>query len=293
MKNIYKDLVAIIVTWNPDALSFKASMDSYPKELQVIIVDNGSGNDFLQFFKRDLTEILNLGENHGIAYALNRGVEEASKYNPNFIVFFDQDSIIDDSYFERIFSVKETIKDREGKSLILGGLPVGREDGKPIGMYSNFDLNQQYLEVTSLYTSGMVVPYNLAKREPQNENFFIDYVDTEWCYRIRKFYSEKIFLVPSAKISHKVGDSSIDLSFFRRNPLLVHSPIRGYYQIRNAIWMLLMRHIPLCDRFKIALRCSLRVIFLTIFSYSKVLRFKFFLKGIFDGFFRKNNSHSK
>lgn len=285
------DLVTVVVTWNPDQASFDRSIESYASKSRVIIVDNGSKHSIIEYLQGKVggsVELLTLKANMGIAFALNKGVEAAKKYNPQKIIFLDQDSIVENNCFDNLFHAAERIDKMGIDCAVLGPIPISLDDGKPIGMYADSVLDGPEVEMKSLYTSGMLVPFSLAIAEPQNERFFIDYVDTEWCYRINSLHAARVFLVPSAKILHKVGDSNIDIGFFRSRPLIVHAPIRAYYQLRNSIWMLRMSHIPLEDRFSIFCRCFLRVLFLAMFANAKVARFKYLMKSVWHGFFNKS-----
>lgn len=58
---------------------------------------------------------------------------------------------------------------------------------------------------------------------------FIDYVDTEWCFRaLSKGY--KLYMSEKAVMRHSVGDDTINLLNFK---IPVHSGYRRYYRVRN------------------------------------------------------------
>ena len=72
------------------------------------------------------------------------------------------------------------------------------------------------------------------------ENYFIDYVDTEWCFRAEsKGYSN--YISSRAVMKHAVGDNMIENRYFKTP---IHSPFRRYYITRNAFYMLKEPHIP-------------------------------------------------
>jgi rhamnosyltransferase len=80
----------------------------------------------------------------------------------------------------------------------------------------------------------------LAVAGPMDEQFFIDFVDTEWCLRCRS-RDIGIEVVGGAVLHHSIG-----ARFVRVGPLtvLVHSPVRCYYQIRNCFLLLRQPHVP-------------------------------------------------
>ena len=67
-----------------------------------------------------------------------------------------------------------------------------------------------------------------------DEEFFIDFVDTEWCLRCRSKNVE-ILMISAATMVHSIGDSSWNIGFMK---IFVHSPIRSYYQTRNSFLFL-------------------------------------------------------
>jgi rhamnosyltransferase len=76
-----------------------------------------------------------------------------------------------------------------------------------------------------------------------DEEFFIDFVDVEWCLRCRQ-RGVKIVVVPDAVMVHSIGDIAVG------SPLglyhgIIHGPVRTYYKIRNAFLLARKRHVPL------------------------------------------------
>ena len=63
-----------------------------------------------------------------------------------------------------------------------------------------------------------------------DEDFFIDFVDIEWCIRARK-KNIPIFIAPDIKMYHSIGDNVIKTKLFT---ISSHSPIRTYYKVRNS-----------------------------------------------------------
>jgi len=65
-----------------------------------------------------------------------------------------------------------------------------------------------------------------------NENFFIDYVDFEYCLKLKRNFF-KIIKNPKAQLLHTVGELKKwnigPVSFYSTN----HSPLRLYYRTRN------------------------------------------------------------
>ena len=48
-------------------------------------------------------------------------------------------------------------------------------------------------------------------------------------------------VVPTARMRHTIGGRTVDLGIIR---LVVHNPVRCYYQIRNGMLLLRRKHVP-------------------------------------------------
>ena len=68
-------------------------------------------------------------------------------------------------------------------------------------------------------------------------NYFIDHVDTEWCFRAKKagYY---LIGVPTSRLEHQLGDAVKKVWFFGFRHVMYHSPLRDYYMFRNTFLML-------------------------------------------------------
>jgi rhamnosyltransferase len=64
------------------------------------------------------------------------------------------------------------------------------------------------------------------------ENYFIDYVDTEWCIRAEAM-GYKNYVSSKAVMKHAIGDNILKFKYFN---VPVHSPFRRYYRVRNAFY---------------------------------------------------------
>lgn len=285
-----KEICAIVVTWNPHVEIFIEVVKKYQEQFNIIIVDNGSEKcikDSISSLESEYCKIISLEENKGIAFAINKGIEFSGNFDPKYFLFLDQDSIFPD---KAIGILKQKIEDlfEAGVSLpIVGPLPIDERTGCGIGIYRNVEKSpaaMKYIEFETIYTSGMLVPKEIGIKFLQREDFFIDYVDTEWCFRVRSA-GGRFFVVPRVRVKHKVGDSEMGLSFFRKQPLIIHKPVRQYYQLRNSIWMLRLDYIPFSRRLIIFIRCLLRVLLLALCVAPRNKRLYYILFGFFDGFF--------
>ena len=216
------------------------------------LVDNGTlSSEYVEELSV-YANVIRLDNNYGIAHAQNIGIEFNISESKDYILFFDQDSEIASDYVSSIIRDIEFLEEKGENVATLG--PVFR-DSRYNFYYELIRLNKLgfrkkikpeningIIEVSMIISSGSIVPTRVLKDiGTMNEDFFIDYVDTEWCLRaISKGY--KIFCTKNALMEHAIGDSFIKLSCFN---IPVHSAFRRYYRIRNCLYFFKMNHIPL------------------------------------------------
>jgi rhamnosyltransferase len=86
--------------------------------------------------------------------------------------------------------------------------------------------------VSHVISSGMIVRNSIAKRIGLNrEDLFIDWVDTEWCWRAC-LNGYPIYQTGAVVLSHSLGEDRIRIL---GKQITRHKLFRSYYKIRNAI----------------------------------------------------------
>lgn len=244
--NIY----AVIITFNPVIANVTNLVKTLlSQNVKVVIVDNNSKNrsEFDSFIS---THIIFLEDNLGIAKAQNVGIDYAKNDNAEYIVFFDQDSTICDNF---ISDLMFDYRGLENNGVQVGSIGSRFMDERFSFFYPSINYNngkrervdtENIIEPTKstlLISSGSLVSIStLLSVGLMRENYFIDYVDTEWCFRAEsKGYSN--YISSRAVMKHAVGDNMIENRYFKTP---IHSPFRRYYITRNAFYMLKEPHIP-------------------------------------------------
>ena len=147
-------------------------------------------------------------------------------------------------------------------------------------MVSTFD--ESFYDVDVIISSG-----SAATKETfdivglMNEDYFIDFVDTEWSLRCRA-KGIPIKVVPSAIMKHSIGDKSIDLKIMR---IFIHSPLRSYYKVRNSFLFFKNKNVPLMMGFKEIFSALIHNFVIIIVSENKSEYLKNYFKAIKDGLF--------
>lgn len=239
----------VLVTYNPNISTLIQCINSLMNQVErIIIVDNTPlGNKELNSFNHENIELIYLYENMGIAYAQNIGIKKAMDNGAEFVLTSDQDTIYPENYIECLMRCfMEKTKELEIASIS----PIYTDENKenslqPMVYFENGFLRKDYSlneckSVSHVISSGMLIPIDaLNNIGLMDEKLFIDWVDTEWCWRaISKGFS--VLQTPNVVINHCLGNHP------SRNVLgksiTVHSSFRNYYKIRNAVYLLFYSH---------------------------------------------------
>jgi rhamnosyltransferase len=231
----------VVVSFYPDRDLLKKSLQSLINQVRTIFLISNNDDDFSDW-GIDLIHI-NLKENIGIAAAQNQGIKIAMANGVDFVLTSDQDTIFPENYVSGMLNAFRNLLE---KGLKIGAIsPVFRDEKHEDKIHSmvkfgNFSLKKFSSEnepqsVSHAISSGMFLnSKTLLEIGLMKESFFIDWVDTEWCWRANLFdYS--IYQIPEICVSHSLGLKSRDLLLFS---VTSHSYIREYYKIRNAIFLL-------------------------------------------------------
>ncbi|MEJ2552338.1 MAG: glycosyltransferase family 2 protein [Anaerolineales bacterium] len=241
----------ILVTYDPskELASNIASLSSMVPH--VIIVDNNSVPEKLHWIdsnKSKRIEIYRNPQNLGIAAALNRGLQRAIELGYPWAITLDQDSRPAAGMVAQLCDAYPQTKDPECIAILAPRIFNRRLD-KPTyylrprfgPFYERAYCNTGILEsVSTVITSGSMI--NLKYFEElggYREDFFMDYVDTEYCLRaLSQGYT--IIVACDAHLDHVLGNRrEVRVGKLRLYPTF-HPPQRWYTISRNRIVMIRM-----------------------------------------------------
>jgi rhamnosyltransferase len=240
-------LFAVIVCYHPDpARVADTCAELRAAEVTPVLVDNTEQSYLADHAATAGCRLLALRENSGIAHAQNVGVREAIDGGADAVLFLDQDSKLERGCVAALRGALDV-----GRAMVVGPVCMDETSGieLPATRLGPYGLPRPVLmangrgnrAVDVLISSGtLATRAALAVAGPMDEQLFIDFVDTEWCLRCRS-RDIGIEIVGGAVLRHSIG-----ARFVRVGPLtvLVHSPLRCYYQIRNCFLLLRQRHVP-------------------------------------------------
>jgi rhamnosyltransferase len=229
---------AIVITYHPDEALPDRLDRVCPQVNGVIIVDNGS-TDAEQQMLRDLAanraiEVVFNAANLGVARALNIGIQRALALGYPSVLLLDQDSCVADDMIETLSAAHASFPDNERLAVIGSGF----HEVKPSPVLGSTKPSDIWVEVKSTITSGSWLPLAAYSAiGPFREEFFIDHVDTEYCFRARaKGY--RVIKTRKELMSHAIGSPTQHALPWAKKWTTNHSPDRRYYFARNDTVML-------------------------------------------------------
>lgn len=287
-------IVAIVVTYQPSLDILANLLDLLaPQISSVVVVDNGSHADLAAWNnERDThtVELLQLGENLGIAAAQNIGIQWARDREAEFVLLMDQDSIPSPNMVEKLMSVisKQSLPAAAGPRY----MDDRQNNPPPFIRVRGLSLNRcacttekSVVLVDYLIASGCLIPMSiLDKVGVMREDLFIDYVDIEWGLRA-SHYNFQSYGVCAAHMQHSLGDHPIK---FMGKSIPLHSPLRHYYHFRNAVLLYKEPWVPLNWKLVDGWRLCLKYVFYSIFANPRIAHWHMMTLGVWHGLIGKS-----
>ncbi len=217
----------IVVWYNPDDKMI-LNIETYINEVEKLYIVDNSDNSNLEKLKllkeNKKIEYIYYGENKGIAYALNIGLKKGLENEAKYLLTMDQDSYFEKDYLERYLNLIE--KDIDKAAVYGISALYEKKENKFETEFMNEDM---------LMSSGMMIDLSKIKDIGFfKEEFFIDEVDLEFCYRaIKKGY--KVKKAKNVFLNHKLGNRK---KYLLCSEVIHHNYIRRYYIMRNRFYVM-------------------------------------------------------
>lgn len=253
-------IIIVILNWNgrDDTLGCLASVSSlvYPN-FDIAVVDNGSTDDSVDAIRKQCPGIviLQTGANLGYSGGNNFGIKWALDNQAEYVLLLNNDTTVDPALVNAFVEAAQRHPQAgaltariyfhgEPDRLWYAGaqwLP-DRSRFTHVGWGKRDDEGDFSTEGATDYASGCAFFVSAARwREIGllDDNFFLIFEETDWCYRARKLGYPSIY-VPSAKVWHKVS-----VSFGG-----AESPLAQYFMTRNRLlWA--RRHLGTRARYRL------------------------------------------
>jgi rhamnosyltransferase len=232
-----QSICAVLVSFHPDA-DLPARMNRILGQVgALVIVDNGSGgatHRMLAALSLDPRISLESNrENLGVASALNIGIRRARALGYAWALLLDQDSVPDAGMVEQLIAAHASFPEPARLAVLGAGFrDIHKPEAEPA------QPGPAWQEVESVITSGSLLHLpTLDRIGGFRDEFFIDYVDSEFCFRARAL-GYRVAKTRTPLMSHAIGASTHHAILGVRKWTTNHSADRRYYMARNDTIML-------------------------------------------------------
>jgi rhamnosyltransferase len=296
MKNIQikkkESVGAVIVAFN-DYASVLRLIESLQSQVSFIcVVDNSTFDDKFICDSKDSAEIIYIKNktNLGLGEALNIGIKKVLTLKTEWVLLLDQDSMVDFGMIENMLSSYYSANDK----LVAQIVPLVYDNNTlrylPSLIFRRFGLKKIYAPKEDTFIDFQITSGSLIKKEIfekigfMDEKFFIDYIDFDYCFRLRSF-KYKILLSKNALLHHSLGEKSFKMGIC----FIQHPNIRIFYQVRNRL-IVMKRYSSVFPYFTAneIKNLILKLGKIIILEDDKKKKFQNYFKGFYAGLLKKS-----
>lgn len=274
-------ITVVIISFNPDCSVLFNNIKSYSEYVdEVIVVDNSTKSEIQSQIEKRCKNYQfmyhSMNSNKGIAAALNVGFDYAIKNGAEWVLTMDQDS----SFRTDLKSYKSFVKSNNCSEVLLLA---------PLYNYHNLNNleNTKASNIKIVPQSGNLVNLsNYIKIGPYREDYFIDFVDYEYCFRA-KTHNLSLHEISTEILNHESGVCTTISLFGIKYYYFESSPVRYYYVVRNGLkTAMIYKNL---QSLLIVLKTIARIISI---ENNKIVKLKFVFRGFIDFFKSKYGSFS-
>lgn len=299
-----REVCAVLVCYFPDTPLLEQAIAALgPQVGGLVIVDNGaeSGARLRMKAMADRGEItyLSPGTNLGIAGAHNLGIAWAEGRGYTHVLLMDQDSVCGTEMVAKLYKALVAINRGTRKAAAIGPqITDARGGGLHPFIRVRFSGNQvvvprnedRPVRVDILISSGTLIPLDVLHTVGKMDTrLFIDNVDVDWCFRAAHM-GLKLYGLPSATMSHHLGDSTASLWLFGQRKIVVHGPTRLYYIMRNRVLLYGRRTTPRLWIMQDVYRLLVKFFIFSLLIQPKKQNFAMMTRGLIDALVRPANT---
>lgn len=294
--------MAVVVTYHPDTIPLRGLLGTLYGQVQAItVIDNTPGRSAVA--AGVVTELQQrwpnlwlhaLGENVGIAAALNLGIRRAIEEGYGYVLLSDQDSLPSEGMVACLRSIAERL---QAQGVRVGCVNPEYYDhntdqafpfqvqlpGRWFYCSAGGAQAKPWLEILTGITSGSLVPIPVfAEVGLMREDYFIDYVDTEWCHRARH-HGYRLYGTSATRLQHHLGEDSFPVWMLGWRAYSAYSPQRLYYRFRNFVLILKLRYVSPRWKMRASWYWLGNAYAYTVFSPRRWQNLRMIMRGLWDG----------
>lgn len=232
------------------------------------------------------------GENRGLGAAYNAAIAHAASAGARYLLLLDQDSMPPPGMVARLATGLDRLVAAGAAPAAAGPQPVDA-DGAPLpgprakGSAPSIGPDQAgsdqhgLARVDFLISSGsLLLVENFSAVGPFREDFFIDAIDLEWCFRARA-HGLSIWRDSQISMPHTLGRGTLVKGLGVR--MTDQPAFRIHTYLRNQIAMLEMAHVPTAWKLRFLVTLPVRCLLLLVRRrFSPAMRAAI-IQGIADG----------
>lgn len=243
-------VAAVVVVFGPDDRFRKLLLSLVEQADKILVIDNQPNYAFDKYLKgqkacyRNNITLIENKKNVGLAAAQNQGIKLALEDGVDWVLLLDQDSILDKDFVKNMLKAGHKYKNKKN----IGFLTPRHEfdDGSPsVPTYSKglflrtkrYHMDLDEIDDTILFgmASGSFIPrHTLEEVGLMREEFWIDYIDYEFSFRVRE-RGYRIIGVGGARLNHRLGIKNQLKILGKVFSFQVHPAFRRYTIYRNRI----------------------------------------------------------
>jgi rhamnosyltransferase len=298
-ESMQASVAAVVVLYHPDPALFPRLIESIAGQVQkAFVVDNtprpgGSVPITLEHPRLAISYHAN-GKNEGLAAAQNFGIDRAIREGFTHVLLLDQDSALPEDAVQGLLAAERSLLERGQQVAAVGPLFIDEKTGERSRGVRHVGLRVRWFPIPLAETQPVKTDYLIASGSlirtsvlmhigPMRDELFIDWVDTEWAYRASSA-GYRNYIVPRVIMKHSVGDATGELLGKRFN---LHSPVRNYYIVRNAVYLLRDRRMSRHWRMTMILYVPKYILVHSLLAQNRLQSFRQMLRAVWDGL-RKN-----
>ena len=281
-------ICAIVITYNPDEAFITRTAKILHQVGSLVVVDNGSDLPAVDMLKalppHGATHLILNNDNVGIATALNQGVEWARECGYDWVLLLDQDTEPASSMIESLAGIYDDFGE-EKKLSVIGSNYYNLNPQQPEYTFRSAD-RHSWVERRTVITSGSLISLDVISQiGPFRDEFFIDHVDDEYCFRARK-NGFTVIMTRAPLMKHAIGTRKRHRLPGHTTETSNHSPLRRYYMSRNYVVLAkeYMFREPGWVLWKLY-KLLKSVVLITVFEKDRVNKLHHMLRGVWHGVF--------
>ena len=219
-------IASVVVLYNPSQENIN-NISLYKKEVDRIYIVDNTDDNIKRINNTQKLKYIKLGENKGIAYALNIGAKKAIEDGYKWLLTMDQDSKMTEDI---IVKMKDFLISTKEENIGL------------ISPYQDIDskednISEDIEDMIEVMTSGNIINLDAYKKIGGFKDWlFIDCVDTDYCMNLHK-HGYKVLRLNRIVMKHELGNLVVHKLFNKEYPCYNHNPIRRYYIVRNNLYI--------------------------------------------------------